>query len=101
MNEWPSLLGNALCVLSLAIVLSTLSYAHWEARERRMHFRVILATHSCQIACDVALLLLSAGLFLSARSPWERICWALFALLYTGLNLRKWLLFRAKAQVER
>jgi hypothetical protein len=41
------------------------------------------------------------GLSLSARSPWERICWVLFALLYTGLNLREWLLLRAKAQVER
>jgi hypothetical protein len=41
------------------------------------------------------------GLFFSAGSPWERICWALFALLYTGLNLRRWLLLRAKAQVER
>jgi hypothetical protein len=100
-NGWPTLLGNALCVLSLAIVLSTLSYAHWEARERGMHFRVIMATYSCQIACELALLLLSMGLSLSARSPWERICWVLFALLYTGLNLREWLLLRAKAQVER
>jgi hypothetical protein len=100
-NGWPSLLGNALCVLALAIVLSTLSYAHWEARERRMRFRAILSTYSRQTACDLALLLLSMGLFLSARSPWERICWALFALLYTGLNLREWLLLRTKAQVER
>ena len=95
------LLGNALCVLALAIVLSTLSYVHWEARERGMRLRGILATHSCQIACNIALLLLSAGLFLSARSPWERICWALFAVLYSALNLRKWLLLSAKAQVER
>jgi hypothetical protein len=100
-NGWPTLSGNALCVLALAIALSTLSCAHWEARERGKQLRVVLASPSCQIACDLALLLLSAGLFLSARSPWERICWALFAVLYSALNLRKWLLLSGKAQLER
>ena len=100
MRYWTSLIANAVWVLGLAVLLSTLSWAHWLARERRARFSLILGAPSCQLACDLGLLLASVGLFFSAHSIWEYICWALFALLYAVLSLQQWFMQRGKGQCE-
>lgn len=100
MSNWTGLFGSTLWVLGLAIVLSTLSYAHWLAREHALRFRAVLTTFPVQITCGLGLVLVSMGLFLSSRSFGERICWALFVLLYTVLSLKQWLLWREKSPFQ-
>ena len=87
MSEWIVLCGDALWILGLAIVFSTLSYAHWLAREQGMSLRLALTSSVYHIPWDLSLLLLSTGFCLSARSLGERIYWALFACFYIILIL--------------
>jgi len=98
MNRWIVLVADALWMLGLAVMLSTLSWAHWRASERKVRFRVIWGTSSCQITCDLGLVLVSVGLSLSARSAWEHVCWALFVLLYAVLALKQWRVWRGKVE---
>jgi hypothetical protein len=97
LSDWTALCGSVLWVLGLAIVLSTLSYAHWLAREHALRFRAVLASSPVQITCGLGLVLVSMGLFFSSRSIGERICWALFVLLCTVLSLKQGLLSRGKS----
>ena len=89
MNNLSTLTGNALVVLGLAVALSALSYAHWEAREQRISLHVALRAWPCQISCDAGVLLVSAGLLVSSRSLWERVVWGACAFVYIVVGARQ------------
>ncbi|MBC7265041.1 MAG: hypothetical protein H5T64_11905 [Chloroflexi bacterium] len=100
MIHWAAVCANAFWVLGLAVVLSTLSLAHWLARERKVPFRNVLGTPSCQMGCDLGLMLVGVGFFFSARSIWERICWALLAIAYAALGVQRGLVYTGKGRLE-
>jgi small-conductance mechanosensitive channel len=91
------LAGNALVVLGLAVALSVLSYAHWEAREQRICLRVALRAWPCQVSWDAGVLLVSTGLLVSSRSLLERTVWGAFVLVYMVVGMRRLLHRRDKA----
>ena len=90
MIDWAGVCTNALWIVGLAVVLTALSHARWLAGERGLRYRAVWGAPAYQVAFDLGLALVSAGLFFSARSTWERLCWGAFALLYTALGWVEW-----------
>jgi hypothetical protein len=89
LNNLSNLAGNALVVMGLALSLSALSYAHWEAQAQGTHFRVVLRSRLCQISCDAGVLLACAGLLVSSRPLWERMVWGAFSLVHVCMGARR------------
>ncbi len=90
MIDWAGVGTNALWIIGLSVIVAAFSHARWLARERGVRFRALLGTPARQAALDLGLALVSAGLFFSARSTWERLCWGAFTLLYTALGWAEW-----------
>ena len=85
MIDWAGVGQGALWVLGLATLLAACSRAHWLSGRQRVRFRTVLASPVLQMACAAGLALLCAGLFFSARAPWERTAWAALGALYVAL----------------
>ena len=90
MINWTSIGTGALWITGLAIILATISYAHWQARERGERLRAVLGVFGCQVALDFGMVLLCTGLFFTARSTWERLAWAALALLSAASAVGQW-----------
>ena len=90
MIDWISVGTGALWITGLAIVLATLSHAHWRARERGERVRAILGIHGYQATLDLGLALVCMGLFFTARSIWERLAWAVLTVLSAAGSVERW-----------
>jgi hypothetical protein len=79
---------NGLWVLGLAMLLSTLSWAHWAASEEDERLRIVLSRSGTQHGLDWALFLFCTGLAATSRRWWEQILWGLLALAWVVQALR-------------
>ncbi len=82
MIDWPNTFYNALWILGLSIILAAFSYADWRARLGGEKLRQRLNASSFQLPLSLGLLLVSLSLLLLAHTWWERLIWAIFALLF-------------------
>ena len=64
MINWSSIGTGSLWIAGLAIIFATISCAYWQAAERSERFRAVLGLFGCQVALDLGMLLLCAGLLL-------------------------------------
>ena len=87
MIDVSSMLANGLWVAGLALLLATLSWAHWRAsrehwrasRERRT-LRAELHRPATGRTLNAGMVLFCAGLAATGRRWWEWVLWGLLAL---------------------
>jgi len=90
MINWTSVATGSLWITGLAIILATISCAHWRARERGEWLRAVLGVFGCQVALDLGMVLLCTGLLCAARSTWERLAWAALVLFSAASAVGQW-----------
>jgi len=99
LSDCVTVFGQALAILGLAIGLSTISYARYDAAERGTRLRNALDTPLCHATFGVALCLLGLGFGVSSRSLWERAVWTLAVLLCATQILAAWRLHRSASAI--
>jgi len=82
MIDWISLLVNSLWIIGLALALSTLSYASWQASITRQKTWHKLKEPGYLISFSIAAVLFCAGLAGTSDTTWETILWAVLGLLF-------------------
>lgn len=76
MIDWTTLLFAALWTLGLAVLLATLSLAHWLASRSQRTLRQTLMEPRFRLPTAAAFLLIALGLLLSVEPWWHKIAWA-------------------------
>ena len=79
MIDWWALLHNSFWVLGLALLLGTLSLAHYEASRSQVRLRRELAKSGFQLALNTGTMLFCLGLLFSSQAWWEYVLWGLMA----------------------
>lgn len=82
MINWTNLAFNSLWVFALALALSTLGFARWEAFTQEIKLKQVLQQRHWVIALNVAGSIFTIGMCLIADVLWERIVWGIMALLF-------------------
>ncbi len=80
--DWRSLGFNTLWILGLSMILAALSFADYEASQRKMRPRVVLRRSDYQVALNVGLFLFCLGLAGSAATWWGMLAWILLAMAF-------------------
>lgn len=82
MIDWFSLLGNALWIIALALALSVISFARWEAHHLQDKLREILNQPKYQVLLNIAGAIFCIGLTISSDKTWEQILWLILGILF-------------------
>lgn len=77
-----TLIGGTLWVLGLAIVLTALSWANYEAQLLHLRFRKALAHPFIQFAINLGLMLFCFGFAIASQHNWERALWVVLAVAW-------------------
>jgi hypothetical protein len=85
LSDWIWLAGGALWVLGLALLLATVSMAHYYARVAGERTWDRLRLPGSQLALTIGGSLFLAGLVFSSGSLWEKVIWGL-----CGIALITW-----------
>ena len=92
MIDWLNLLSNSLWILGLAIGLTVIGVARWEAQEDQQRMRQVLAKPSKQALLDLAGVFFCAGLAATSSSGWEIALWLIMLAMFVlqaVLEIRK------------
>ena len=90
--DWTMVAFGALWIVGLAVILSALGIAYYEARQADEKLRTRLRRPGYQLAVNGGLTLFCLGMIGSAGAWWERVLWALLALafaVYAWQNRRR------------
>ncbi len=82
MIDWYSVGFGALWILGLGLVLAALSFASYLASQRKRRFRQALEMPACRIMIGLGLVFFCLGQTGSVSAAWERILWAVLALIF-------------------
>lgn len=82
MIDWFSVLVNSLWIIGLALALSTVSYASWQASLIRQKTWNKFKEPGYLACFSIAAVLFCAGLAGTADTLWETILWAVLGLLF-------------------
>ena len=82
------LFGNALWIAGLAVLLATLSWAHWVASEQQGRMRAVLARPWPRRMLSLGCSLLCMGLAATGRAWWEVALWGLLSAAWAVCALR-------------
>jgi len=80
--NWPMVAFAALWIIGLAVILSALGFAYYEAGQTEDKLRTRLRRPVYQRAVNVGLTLFCLGMIGSADAIWERVLWGLFAAVF-------------------
>jgi hypothetical protein len=90
--DWYNLAANALWIIALALALTVLSFASWEARVSGERLRVALSRPRWEFTLNLAGAMFCLGLAATSDRIWERALWLVLAGLYLfqiGFNFWK------------
>ena len=90
MNDWIAVGTGSLWIAGLAIICAALSYAHWRARHTGERLRKIVGIRSYQVILNLGAAMVGMSLFLTARSLWERVVWAVLTTVIAALGSSQW-----------
>lgn len=82
MIDWFDLFANSLWIMALAIALTTVSSARWEAGIRKKRLSTILSQPGWQTPLNIAGVLFCGGLAATTDVIWERAVWGILAILF-------------------
>jgi len=80
--DWVSVGFSALWILGLGLVTAALSFANYLASQQKRRFRQVLEMPNCRIMINLGLVLFCLGLAGSVSIVWERLLWAVLALIF-------------------
>jgi multisubunit Na+/H+ antiporter MnhB subunit len=80
--NWPMVAFAALWIIGLAVILSALGFAYYEAGQADEKLRARLRRPIYQRAVNIGLTLFCLGMIGSADALWERVLWGLFAAVF-------------------
>jgi TRAP-type C4-dicarboxylate transport system permease large subunit len=81
--DWPFLGFNALWILGLGLMIASLSYASYLATQQKEHFKQVLKMPACRKLGLLGLVIFCIGLAGGVSAIWERIVWAVLAIIFT------------------
>ncbi len=87
MIDWVAVGFGALWILGLGLVVATLSFANYLASQQKRRFRQALEMPACRILINLGLVFFCLGWTGSVSAAWERIVWAVLALIFA---VRTW-----------
>jgi len=87
MIDWVSVGFGALWILGLGLVVTALSFANYLASQQKRRFGQVLEMPACRIMIDLGLVFFCLGWTGSVSVVWERIVWAVLALIFA---VRTW-----------
>ncbi|MGQ9555898.1 MAG: hypothetical protein ACUVWR_17495 [Anaerolineae bacterium] len=90
MIDWLSLAFSALWILGLALVLATLSFANYQARQAGIRLRQALSTPSFSLPISLGLLLFCLGMSYGTQPLWQRLLWLLLAAAFAYDAFSSW-----------
>jgi hypothetical protein len=82
MIDWYSVGFGALGILGLGLVTAALSFANYLASQQKRRFRQALEMPACRIMIDLGLVFFCVGLAGGVSAVWERLLWAVLALVF-------------------
>lgn len=82
MIDWLGLFKNSLWVIGLAVLLSAISLARYQAVTEHLRFRDCWETAGIQRGLNVGSVLVCAGLALTAERGWEKGLWIVFGVYF-------------------
>ena len=82
MIDWVSVGFSALWILGLGLVTAGLSFANYLASQQKRRFRQALEMPTCRIMIDLGLVFFCVGLAGGVLAVWERLVWAVLALMF-------------------
>jgi len=82
MIDWYSVGFGALWIFGLGLVTAALSFAYYSASQKKRRFRQALEMHACRIMINLGLVFFCLGLTGSVSTVWQRIVWAILALIF-------------------
>jgi hypothetical protein len=82
MIDWYSVGFGALWILGLGLVTTALSFANYLVSQQKRRFKQALAMPSCRIMIDLGLVFFCLGWAGSVSVVWERLLWAVLALIF-------------------
>ena len=82
MIDWYSVGFGALWIFGLGLEVAALSFANYLASQQKRRFRQELEMPACRIMIDLGLVFFCLGWTGSVSSTWERIVWAVLALIF-------------------
>ena len=77
--DWPMVAFGALWIVGLAVILSALGFAYYQAGQADEKLRTLLRRSPFQRALNAGLTLFCLGMIGSAGAIWERVVWGLLA----------------------
>ena len=81
MINWTALLTNSLWLIALASALAIAGWAAWQAAQEKTPFPVVIRRRPSMLALSGCMGLFCLGVALSVQTTWEKIAWAILALL--------------------
>jgi len=87
MIDWYSVSFDALWIFGLGLVVATLSFANYLAGQEKWRFGQALRLPTGRIMIDLGLIFFCVGLTGSIGGTWERVVWAVLALIFA---MRTW-----------
>jgi len=88
--DWRMVGFGALWITGLAVVLSALGFAYYEAQTGARRMREVLKRPTYQVAVNGGLTLFCLGLIGSSRTWWESLLWTLLAGSFAFFTGRSW-----------
>ena len=82
MIDWVVVGFSALWILGLGLMTAALSFANYLASQQKRRFRQTLEMPACRIMIDLGLVLFCLGLAGGVSAVWERLLWAILALMF-------------------
>lgn len=82
MIDWISLGFSALWIFGLGLELAALSFASYLSGQQKWRFRRTLALPACRMMIGLGLVFFCLGCAGGGSVVWERILWAVLALLF-------------------
>ena len=96
MIDWFNLIANLLWIIALALTLSVVSIARWEAIEKGQKLRDALNTNRWLVTLNTAGITFCGGMSALSDALWEQVVWLLLLVLFC-LQTGVWLLSGRKA----
>jgi hypothetical protein len=91
MIDWYNLIANLLWIIALALALSVVSIARWEARAKGQKLRDALNTNRWLVTLNTAGITFCGGMAALSDPLWEQVVWLLLLVTFC-LQTGVWLL---------
>ena len=95
MLDWLNLLFNSIWILALALGLSVVSIAYWEAQIEGKKLRALLGQYRYAFPLILAGVVFCLGMAATSTKLWEWIFWEISVILF---GIKGWVVYKDRGQ---